>query len=52
MAKGFEHARGQLVLAVSRSGLAHDAFFVGQLLVQQQGVVPLKSGAVGFLEHF
>ena len=46
MAEGFEHARGQLVLAVGGGGIADGALVFGQLLVEQKGVVPWE-GSVG-----
>ncbi len=40
----FQHARCQLVLAVGGGGISHHALVVAQLLVEQKGVVPMKSG--------
>ena len=37
-----EHARRQLVLAVGARGIAHHAFFVGQLLVEEERVAPVE----------
>jgi alcohol dehydrogenase class IV len=45
VAKGVEHARGQLVLAVGGGSTLDGALVVGQLLVEQKGVVPLKWSA-------
>jgi hypothetical protein len=47
VAEGFQHARGQLVLAVGAGGVAHLALVLGQLVVQQQGVVPVENGLGG-----
>ncbi|MNT34048.1 hypothetical protein D3C72_1700050 [compost metagenome] len=44
VAEGLEHARHQLVLRVRGGGVAHHAFFVGELLIQQQGVDPVEFG--------
>jgi hypothetical protein len=44
VAEGFQHAGGQLVLAIGVGGVADGALVVGQLLVEKKGVIPLKSG--------
>jgi glycerol dehydrogenase-like iron-containing ADH family enzyme len=44
VAEGVEHARRQLVLAVGRGRVADGALVVSQLLAQEEGIVPLKSG--------
>ena len=43
LAEGLEHARAELVLAVGAGGVAHLALVVGELLVQQQRVVPVEA---------
>ena len=40
VAERLEHARRELVLAVGVRGVAHHALVVGELLVEQQRVVP------------
>ena len=49
VAEGLEHARREAALAVVARGVAHGAFVVAELLVEQQGVVPVESG--GFAGH-
>ena len=44
VAEGIEHTGGQLVLAIGGGGVADGALVVGQLLAQEERVIPLKSG--------
>ena len=44
MPEGFGHARQQFVLAIRIRGFAHHALVFGELLVQQQGIVPMECG--------
>ena len=41
-AEAFDHARQQALLAVGVSRIAHHALVVGELLVEQQRVVPME----------
>ena len=50
VAEHLEHARRQLVLAVGARGVAHHAFFVGQLLFEEERVAPVETG-FGFCRH-
>ncbi|MPN01222.1 hypothetical protein SDC9_148428 [bioreactor metagenome] len=43
MAELLQHARSQLVLAVGRSGVTDGALVVGELLFDQEGIVPLEA---------
>mmetsp|Transcript_41417 Transcript_41417/g.97041 ORF Transcript_41417/g.97041 Transcript_41417/m.97041 type:complete len:470 (+) Transcript_41417:1594-3003(+) len=47
LAEGLDHPGAQPVAAVGRCGIAHHALFVGQLLVEQQRVVPMKACLAG-----
>jgi len=47
VAERVEHARLQLVLRVSMRGVADHAFFVAELLVEQQRIFPTKTGVIG-----
>ncbi len=51
VAEGIEDARLQLVLAVGGGRVAHHALFVGQLLVEQQRVIPVEGGLAGGSGH-
>jgi hypothetical protein len=44
VAEGLEDARLQLVLAVGACRVADHAFVVGELAVEQEGIVPVKGG--------
>ncbi|MNV43928.1 hypothetical protein D3C71_1356640 [compost metagenome] len=44
VAEGVQHAGCQLVLAIRCGGVADGALVVGQLLAQEERVIPLKSG--------
>ena len=47
MAERLGHPRQQLVLRVSVRGVAHHALLFGELLVEQQRVVPVEAGLGG-----
>jgi hypothetical protein len=47
VAEGFEHARRELVLRVGLGGVAHHALVLGELLVDEQRVVPVEPGGIG-----
>src|SRR5512144_1801092 len=44
MAIGFDHTRHQLVLRVRARGIAHHAFFLAELLFEEQRVFPVENG--------
>ncbi len=47
VAECFQHARLELVLRIRGRGVAHHAFFFGELQIEQQGVFPVKLRGVG-----
>ena len=51
MPEGLQHARCQLALAVVGCGFAHHALVFGQLLIQQQRVVPFELRFGGFFHR-
>ena len=51
-AKGRQHARGESLLAVGRSRVAHRAFVVAELLIQQQRVFPVEGGLLVIGSHW
>ena len=42
VAVGQEHTRHKLALAIFAGGVTHHAFFFGQLVVEEEGVIPLE----------
>ena len=43
--EGLQHPRGKAALAVVARRIAHRAFIAGELLIEQQRVVPLEGGS-------